>query len=397
MWPFLTVLASVVAASVYFIFKGRLQRVQMAYETQLNVLRAQTRENAEKLQAQQRALLNSMTEGLLVLDDEDAIQLTNRALHRMFNLTEAIDGKTVLEAFRSHALSAIVEALKTQDTVLGSELELPAVQTDRNQWLQVNAATVLDDDKHRIGAVLVFRDVTRLKQLENTRREFVANVSHELRTPLSMIKGYAETLLGGAMNDPEVSSRFLETIERHSDRLTHLINDLLVISELESGQMKLERQPIAIRQLVDSVFQDLRDRAEARGISMNNAVAPEFMVEADANRLRQVLWNLIENAIKYGKNQGRVVVASALSDSGQIQISITDDGAGIPREALPRIFERFYRVDKARSREAGGTGLGLSIVKHIVQAHGGRTWVESEPGKGSTFYFTVPNASEAKR
>lgn len=366
--------------------------MQSSYETQLNMLRAQTRENAEKLQAQQRALLNSMTEGLLVLDHHDAIQLTNRALHRMFNLTESIEGKTVLEAFRSHSLSAIVKALKTQETVLGSELELPAVQTDRNQWLQVNAATVLDDDQQRLGAVLVFRDVTRLKQLENTRREFVANVSHELRTPLSMIKGYAETLLGGAMNDPEVSNRFLATIERHSDRLTHLINDLLVISELESGQMKLERQPIAIRQLVESVFQDLRDRAEARGISMSNAVDAEFMVEADANRLRQVLWNLIENAIKYGKDHGRVVVASALADSGQVQISIADDGAGIPREALARIFERFYRVDKARSREAGGTGLGLSIVKHIVQAHSGRAWVESELGKGSTFYFTVPQS-----
>lgn len=392
MWTLLTVLAVVVAATIYFVFRGRLQRMHLAYETQLNVLRAQTRENAEKLQAQQRALLNSMTEGLLVLDDDDAIQLTNRALHRMFNLTEAIQGKTVLEAFRSHALSAIVEALKTQETVIGSELELPSVQTDRNQWLQVNAATVLDDDKQRLGAILVFRDVTRLKQLENTRREFVANVSHELRTPLSMIKGYAETLLGGAINDPEVSSRFLETIERHSDRLAHLINDLLVISELESGQMKLERQPIAIHQLVDSVFQDLRERAEARGISLSNMVGEDLVVEADANRLRQVLWNLIENAIKYGKQHGRVVVGSALADSGQIQISVTDDGAGIPREALARIFERFYRVDKARSREAGGTGLGLSIVKHIVQAHGGRTGVESELGQGCTFYFTMPQS-----
>lgn len=389
MWPLITVLALAATVAVYFFFVARLRRMRADYENELSKLREQTRDNTEKLQAQQRALLNSMTEGLLVLDDRNSIQLTNRALHRMFSLPDDIVGKTVLEAFRLHALAAIVDALKTQDTVLGSELELPAVHTDRNQWLQVNAVTVLDDDKRRLGAVLVFRDVTRLKQLESTRREFVANVSHELRTPLSMIKGYAETLLGGAINDADVSTRFLQTIERHSDRLATLINDLLVISELESGRITLNRTETAVRPLVDSVFQDLRARAQGNAIQLQNEIPENISVNADPDRLRQVLWNFIENAIKYGRKGGHVWIKATPSGPDLIEFSVRDDGSGIPAESLSRIFERFYRVDKARSREAGGTGLGLSIVKHIIQSHGGTVWVESDLGQGSTFYFTL--------
>lgn len=391
MWPFLTILTLVVAVGIYFIFSRRLRQERSAHEQQLGQLRDRARHDAERTRAQQKAFFNSMTEGLLLLDDRGTIHTSNRALHEIFNVSEQLTGKTVMEAFRLHALSDIVEKLKTEQHVLGFELEVPAL---KSKWVEVNASTILDDDKRRLGAVLVFHDVTRLKQLENTRQEFVANVSHELRTPLSMIKGYAETLLSGAMSDPEVSTRFLQTIERHADRLAHLINDLLTISQLESGRMDLNPAPTKIGSVVDSVFQELRARADALQVATENGIESEVTVAADPERLRQVFLNLVENAIKYGKKGGRVVVSAERPDTHTIQVSVADDGPGIPPDALPRIFERFYRVDKARSRETGGTGLGLAIVKHIIQSHGGRVWVQSELGKGSTFYFTL-NARES--
>lgn len=386
MWPFLTTLTLVVAIGIYFIFSRRLAQERSAHEQQLRQLRERSRHDGERTHAQQKAFFNSMTEGLLLLDDRGTIHTSNRALHEIFNAPEQVVGKTVMEAFRLHALSEIVERLKTEQHVLGLELEVPAL---KSKWVEVNASTILDEDKRRLGAVLVFHDVTRLKQLENTRQEFVANVSHELRTPLSMIKGYAETLLSGAMSDPEVSTRFLQTIERHADRLTALINDLLTVSQLESGRIELTLAPIKLGSIVDSVFQELRARADAHQVSTENRVGSDLTVVADSNRLRQVFLNLIENAIKYGKKGGHVVVAVARPDAQTVEVSVADDGPGIPPDSLPRIFERFYRVDKARSRDAGGTGLGLAIVKHIVQSHGGKVWVQSELGKGSTFYFTL--------
>lgn len=375
-----------VAAAVYFTSKRRMRDLRTTHEWALNDLRDRARVEAERAQAQQRALLNSMTEGLLVLDDRGTILTTNRALHEIFDLPERVTGKTVLEAFRLQALEDIVGKLKTEPQVLDYEVELPAL---KSRWVHVNAATIHDDEKSRLGAVLVFHDVTRLKQLENTRQEFVANVSHELRTPLSMIKGYAETLLGGAIRDPEVSTKFLQTIERHTDRLTSLINDLLTIAQLESGRITNNRTAASVRPLVDSVFQDLRTHAQPNQIELHNEIAENITVDADPDRLRQVLWNLVENAIKYGHKAGHVWVKATPSGPGLIEFSVQDDGPGIPPDSLPRIFERFYRVDKARSREAGGTGLGLSIVKHIIQNHGGTVWVESEAGQGSTFYFTL--------
>jgi two-component system phosphate regulon sensor histidine kinase PhoR len=386
MWPFLTVVALLLATGIYFISSRRLRADRSAHERQLGQLRERAQHDAERTRAQQKAFFNSMSEGLLLLDDRGTIHTSNRALHEIFNVPEQVIGKTVMEAFRLHALSEIVEKLKTEQHVLDFELEVPAL---KSKWVQVSASTILDENKRRLGAVLVFHDVTRLKQLENTRQEFVANVSHELRTPLSMIKGYAETLLSGAISDPEVSTRYLQTIERHADRLAHLINDLLTISQLESGRINLNLAPIKLGSVVDSVFQELRARADAHAVTTENRIASDVTVVADGDRLRQVFLNLIENAIKYGKKGGRVAVSVEQPDANMIQVSVSDDGPGIPPDALPRIFERFYRVDKARSREAGGTGLGLAIVKHIVQCHGGKVWVESELGKGSTFYFTL--------
>ncbi|MBW8864456.1 MAG: ATP-binding protein, partial [Verrucomicrobia bacterium] len=223
------------------------------------------------------------------------------------------------------------------------------------------------------------------------REEFVANVSHELRTPLSLIKGYVETLLDGARNDPAVAERFLKIIERNTNRLDLLIQDLLTISALESGRMKLDLHSVGLRPLVEKVFTDLHAKAENKNVSLVNEM-PDFTANGDINRLDQVLANLVDNAIKYGLSEGSVRVGGKKLEDGRLEICVQDDGPGIPPEAIDRVFERFYRVDKARSRDQGGTGLGLSIVKHIVQAHGGEVWAESELGKGATFFFTLPSA-----
>jgi two-component system phosphate regulon sensor histidine kinase PhoR len=240
--------------------------------------------------------------------------------------------------------------------------------------------------------LIVFHDLTRLRQLENTRREFVANVSHELRTPLSLIKGYCETLLDGAKDDPAVATRFLGIIERHADRLTFLIEDLLVISRLESGHVALNIQRVELAPLVQRSLDELTARVKAPTAVLDNRVPQDLCVLADADRLQQVLYNLVDNAIKYGPPDVRVAITAAPGDAGMIEIRVADNGPGIAPEHLERIFERFYRVDKARSRDAGGTGLGLSIVKHIVQSLKGEVWVTSEPGKGATFHLTLPVA-----
>jgi two-component system phosphate regulon sensor histidine kinase PhoR len=270
--------------------------------------------------------------------------------------------------------------------VFDYEVKLPEL-TER--WLRVNAAIISNSAGEREGMIMVFHDLTRLKQLERTREEFVANVSHELRTPLSLIKGYIETLLDGARNNPEVAERFLKIIERNTNRLDLLIQDLLTISALESGRMKLNLQPVDLHALAEKALNDLHGRAENKNVALVNEL-PLLPTRADANRLDQVFANLVDNAIKYGRPNGKVTVSGRKLDDDRLEIFVQDDGPGIPPEALDRVFERFYRVDKARSRDQGGTGLGLSIVKHIVQAHGGEVRVESELGKGATFFFTLP-------
>ena len=291
-----------------------------------------------------------------------------------------------MEALRLHELAELVTRVETEGQVFDYELKLPELS---GRWLRVNAAVISNSAGEREGTILVFHDVTRLKQLERTREDFVANVSHELRTPLSLIKGYVETLLDGARNDPAIAERFLKIIERNTQRLDLLIQDLLTISALESGRMKLNLQPVELRPLVEKIFSDLHSHAESRGVKLIIDL-PELTAQADAHRLEQVLANLVDNAIKYGRAQGIVIVGGRNGDDGDLEISVQDDGPGIPPEALDRVFERFYRVDKARSRDQGGTGLGLSIVKHIIQNHGGKVWAKSEPGKGTIFFFTLP-------
>src|SRR5439155_24811756 len=218
-----------------------------------------------------------------------------------------------------------------------------------------------------------------------------------LRKPLSMIKGYVETLIHGAKDDPKVATRFLQTIEKHADRLTYLIEDLLTISRLESGRIVMNMQRVELRPVVDDVLNDLKSRAGDKDVVLENQVPEEIVVRADADRIQQVLFNLVDNAIKYGRPDGRVWIQARLAVEQLIEVSVCDNGPGIPPEAIDRVFERFYRVDKARSREQRGTGLGLSIVKHIVQYHGGAVWAESELERGTTFSFTLPPARRLRR
>lgn len=386
LWPILTISGLIAAVGLHFWWRARFRRAQADCQARLLKLEQAQAQASLQVQTQQEALFDSMAEGLLLLDQSGRVQLANRTFLQLFGVTADIRSRTIMEALRLHELTQLVDVLGTQKQVLGRELK---IARPHERWLQVNGSAIFDTAGGRHGTVLVFHDLTRLKQLERTRQEFVANVSHELRTPLSLIKGYVETLLDGAKDNPEVAAKFLQTIERNAERLKLLIEDLLTISELESGRVKLNLQAVPLRPLIEKVLTDFRDRADGKQMTLVDRIA-DLRVLADADRLEQVVCNLVDNAIKYGRQHGHVSIAARPVQSAQIEISVQDDGPGIPRESIERVFERFYRVDKARSREQGGTGLGLSIVKHIVQGHGGRAWATSELGHGSTFYFTLP-------
>ena len=386
MWPALTLLVLAIAIGIHFWWRSRFDEQKSRRRAEIEASHREQKQAFLAAKAQQQVLFNSMLEGVLLLDRSRKINLINTALKDLFQLKTEIRGKTIVEALRLHELDELVNRVEAEQQVLDYEIKLPDLN---ERWLQVNAAVITNSTGEREGTILVFRDLTRLKQLERTREEFVANVSHELRTPLSLIKGYVETLQDGARQNPEICERFLKIIERNANRLDLLIQDLLTISALESGRMSLDLQPFDLTTLVDRVFSHLQTNAENKSIRLVNT-ASSLMVTADPNRLDQVLTNLVDNAIKYGRSSGSVTVGWKQLDAGYPEIFVCDDGPGIPGEALDRVFERFYRVDKARSRDQGGTGLGLSIVKHIVQAHGGEVRVESELGKGTTFFFTLP-------
>lgn len=391
----MSILASVavviaIACMGWAIWAGkRLRAAELRFQREREALHAAEGLRLAAAEIRQQAVFNSMVEGLLVLDHQGRVLFTNPALGHLLPLPGSVRGLSLIEALRLHELESLTQRLLAEGRVTGFEVQLPGPPT---RVLQVNAATVRDPEQSLIGTILVFHDLTRIKQLENVRKEFVANVSHELRTPLSLIKGYVETLLDGAKEDPALTARFLQTIERHADRLTFLIDDLLAISQLESGHVAYNIQTVDLRGQVDRVCAELEVRALERHVELVNEVPADVWVRADADRLQQVLLNLIDNAIKYGRTAGSVRIGARLTLDSLVEGFVSDDGPGIPAEAQPRVFERFYRVDRARSREQGGTGLGLSIVKHIIQTHGGEVDVESEPGRGTTFRFTLPRA-----
>ena len=373
LWP----AATVVFALALVVLAGYSQRRFRASEKLLAETRGQRdatvqlrSELEDRIKAERQTLFNSMVEGVVLLEPSGKIQLVNQSLEKQFALSIDVRGQTLAEAFRRPELVQLLTRLDTERKVLSCELEVGGAEA---RYFEVSAATVFDREGRPQGAIFVLHDLTRIRQLENTRREFVANVSHELRTPLSLIRGYVETLRDGAITDPDLSARFLETIERNSNRLTNLIEDLLTISRLESGQITLQLRAIPLRSFTSALLAELQTRAHERGTTIVNEIPEDLAGRADPDRLEQVFVNLIENAVKYGRPKGRVRVTGR-AVNGHVELCVADDGPGIPAEARERVFERFYRIDKARSRDAGGTGLGLAIVKHIVQSHGGKVW-----------------------
>jgi two-component system phosphate regulon sensor histidine kinase PhoR len=358
----------------------------------LNDMSAQLEERLRELNAEKAelsAVLSSMTEGVLAVDAAGKIRLANDALRQQLDIGGEAIGRSALEVFRNVALQEIVTEAVQTGRVAGREL---AFLSPVERTFEVNAERLQSRGGVPAGIVVLFHDITRLKQLENLRKEFVANVSHELRTPLAIIKGYVETLLDPQPPDAETARQFLRTIQRHSQRLEALIGDLLTVSALESQQARLQLEPVSLRAAAETAAEELARQAREKNMAVSVEIPAEFpRPRVDAQRLHQVFFNLLDNAVKYVQAGGQIAISAKLQGN-EIEVQVGDNGPGIAAEHLPRIFERFYRVDKARSRELGGTGLGLSIVKHIVQAHGGRVWAESEVGKGSRFYFTLPQA-----
>jgi two-component system phosphate regulon sensor histidine kinase PhoR len=332
------------------------------------------------------AILGSMVEGVAVVGRDERILYCNRAFEKILELPEgSSQGKKLVEALRQIELVTAVRQVLSGGEEVAGEVE---VGTIRPRNFSVTSAPV--NAAGARSAVLVLHDITELRRLERVRRDFVANVSHEFKTPLTAIQGFAETLLAGALDDKKNRERFVEIIREHAQRLARLTDDLLKLSRIEAGQLELELRPGSVAVLVNKCVDTARLKAEAKGISISTDLPPNLpFVRADAAWLGEVLQNLLDNAVQYTPPDGHIRI-TAESDGKLVTVTVADTGIGIPEADLERIFERFYRVDAARSREAGGTGLGLSIARHIVEAHGGRIWVESAVGQGSRFHFSIP-------
>jgi two-component system phosphate regulon sensor histidine kinase PhoR len=384
-------------------------------ENELQKMVSRFHEEVGALQSEEKkleAVLQSMAEGVIVIDRAGAVILCNRAAQDLFGLPPSQDwrGKPVQTFSRHPALQQLLQEVASRHS--GDEPVTREIASEGKalRHLSASAMPVYGEGKTVSGYVLVFHDLTQLKRLEAIRSDFVANVSHELRTPLTAIKGYAETLLNGALKDPETAARFLTIIDRHSERLSRLIDDLLTLSNLELGKTELRREPVLFSELADEVFEVVREKAERGGVRLVSAVAPQLpRLLADSDRLHQVFLNLIDNAIKYTPTGGTVTVSAkvVMSPRSKVQnsdgleteaelqgewleVAVADTGCGIPEAEIPRLTQRFYRVDKARSRELGGTGLGLAIVKHIVQGHGGFLHIESQLNRGTTIRLFLP-------
>ena len=389
-WQTYSFLLLVAGLVLHFWWRRRYKQQKEANEwlrREHDQLRKERDDVRKETISQQNALFDSMVEGVLLLDQKGRVLHANQAIRALFNLTPSnVEGKTIMESLRLHELEAMLQFLEHKSQVMGTEINIP----DReDSQLEVNAVSIKDKNGVHTGFIMVFHDLTRIRKLENTRREFVANASHELRTPLSMIKGYVETLLDGAKDDPQAIKRFLPTIAKHTDRLTHVVEDLLSLSRLESEGDTLDLSAVNLSDIVAGVSDELTPKATNQKIDIYNQLDTALGLQADEPRLRQVFFNLLENAVKYSGEGKQVTVSGNQVKEGFLEICVADNGNGIPQHALDRIFERFYRVDKSRSRESGDTGLGLAIVKHIVQLHGGTVWCESTVGEGTKFYFTL--------
>jgi len=338
------------------------------------------------------AIVAGMTDAVIATDRHDTIMLLNRAAQDLLRVTrEAALGRSAAGVFGTRRLAAMLHEATAYGRVTAEELP-PGTMGDR--VIEAHCAPVRNSAGEVTGAVAVLRDVTELRQTERLRREITANVSHELRTPLTSIKGFAETLLDGAMREEETARRFLSIINSETDRLVKLVDDLLDLSLLESKRVTLDPKPVDVGGLVTHTVDKLRPIAAHSQLTLVQSAPPGIVVFADADRLEQVLTNLVDNALKYTPPGGRVEVQVA-AVNGEVEVVVNDTGKGIRPEDLPHVFERFYRSDRSRTRGSGGTGLGLAIAKHIVEAHGGRISVSSRPNEGTTFTVTIPMSSGA--
>lgn len=358
----------------------------------LNRLAAELGEKIALLERQrneQGAMFASMLEGVVAMDESERVINLNPAAERLFGIRAADAlNHSLQEAIRNSDLHKLVDqAFEKQQPVEGDVV----LYNGQERYLLAHVTTLRNTVGRNVGALVVLNDVTRLRKLENLRRDFVANVSHELKTPITSIKGFVETLQEGAVNQPEDAQRFLGIIAKHADRLNSIIEDLLSLSRIEQqsdvSQVALENAPV--RDVLNAAIQLCQPKAESKNIRITLDCPANLAARINSPLLEQAIVNLIDNAVKYSGQDQSVQVQAAAADNG-IRISVCDEGCGIAAEHLPRIFERFYRVDKARSRQLGGTGLGLSIVRHIALAHGGNVDVASTVGQGSTFTITLP-------
>jgi len=342
-----------------------------------------------------------MVEGVVAVDRDERVLTINLAAGRLLAVaTGGVEGRLIQEVVRNPELHQFIERTFGSTQPVEGDIVLLTDEAvgEGRRFLQVHGTLLRDAHGESIGAVVVLNDVTRLRRLENLRREFVANVSHELKTPITSIKGFVETLLDGAIEQPEDARRFLGIIARHADRLHSIVEDLLSLSRIEQGvergEIPLESNPV--RPSVQAAIQACQMRADEKNITVRLNVAEDVRAWTNPPLLEQAVVNLVDNAIKYSEPDKQVLVEAAAT-GGEVYLIVKDEGCGIEAEHLDRIFERFYRVDSGRSRSLGGTGLGLAIVKHIAQAHGGRVSVESTPGQGSTFtiHLRAGIASEA--
>lgn len=355
-------------------------------------------------------LLKEFRDGILICDSQGVILQVNQSLKTFLHLDQDVTGQQATEVIHNEQFRLALDSVLDSGSSHVEEITLEK-GVSHELFFEVHLVPIFipitalgstpnldseDTDQPNQGVaacVIIFHDITDIRQTEKMRRDFVANVSHELRTPLSAIAGYSETLLDGALEDRSVCRDFINVIYRHSLRLTQLVEDLLDLSKLESPDFKPELVPYSLHNLLQQVIGLVEDKAEDKEIQIAVDIhEPLPSVLVDMSSMQQVLTNLLDNAIKYTPPQGKVIVSAYDNGKGQIQVDVKDTGIGIEAKYLPRIFERFYRVDKARSRDLGGTGLGLSIVKHIVQLHGGEIWVESKVNRGSTFSFTLDPA-----
>ena len=338
---------------------------------------------------QSSAILGSMVEGVVVIGRDQRVTFCNAAFRKALAIENSPwEGRPSVEVIRHADLLEVIHQTLSGIETVRSEVVVGSLRT---KSFAVSSAPVKSSGATE-GAVLVLHDVSELRRLERARRDFVANVSHEFKTPLTAIRGFAETLLSGALEDKQNRRRFLEIIRDHTERLTLLTDDLLKLARAEAGKLTLDWHPVAVSEFVEPCLETTRMAAHPKQLRLKAEYSPGLpLVRGDPSLLREILQNLLDNAVRYSQSGGLITVRAAPCDS-EVVISVADSGIGIPKAEQDRIFERFYRVDSARSREMGGTGLGLSIAKHLVEAHGGRIEVESEVGRGSTFSVFLPQA-----